>query len=410
MKDNEILKVKNVSKKFCRHLRRSMLYGTIDLLKGTFGLSTESRFLRPHEFWALNDVNFTVKRGDTLGLIGSNGSGKSTLLRLITGIYPPDQGEISVRGKVGALISLGAGFNPHMTGRENIFINGTILGMSHQEIANKFEEIVAFSDLGEFLDAPVSTYSSGMTVRLGFSIAVHSNADLLIVDEVLAVGDLAFALKCHRKMSEFRNSGGTTILVSHSNQLIRNVCKSALWLDRGVQKLYGNVHDVCNEYEYTLTKDLGAGEKTKRLNYDPQARITQVEFLNQDDRPCDTFEVGSFFKLRIHLDCLRVIHKPIFTITIENLENIVVISNYSHFDGFEFPPIQGKKFIDFNISQMNLKPSKYFLSLTFADGDVNYHLEWHEKAHAFSVKGGPVSYGIFNPHPEWQLKDSSRKA
>lgn len=403
---DEILSVKAVSKKFCRNLRRSMLYGTLDLAKGCLGIPLQDDRLRPNEFWALKDVSLSLQRGETLGLIGANGSGKSTLLRLITGIYPPDAGEIAVRGKIGALISLGAGFNPHMTGQENIYVNGTILGMSRKEIDRKFDEIVSFAGLGEFLDAPVSSYSSGMTVRLGFSIAAHSDADLLIVDEVLSVGDLAFAIKCHRKMSEFRQNGGSTILVSHSNQLIRNVCKTALWLEHGNVRGYGDVQKVCNDYEYVSTKDfqLGGDAGAACLNYDAKARVTKVEFLDRDDQPTQVFESGDRFKARIHVDCEREVENPIFTFAIHNLEDVVVVANYSNFDGLKFEKIKGKYILDIEIDRLALRPSKYFVSLTFTERDINFHLEWHEKAHSFSVKGGPVSYGIFNPYPTWRLE------
>jgi lipopolysaccharide transport system ATP-binding protein len=405
MSSHKIVSAKNVSKKFCRNLKRSMIYGSTDLVRDLLGMNTNAGDLRADEFWAVRNLSFSIEKGETLGLIGANGSGKSTLLRLMTGIFPPDEGEISVEGKVGALISLGAGFNAQMTGRENIYLNGAILGMNRAEIRKNFDAIVDFAELGEFLDAPVSSYSSGMTVRLGFSIAAHSHADLLIIDEVLSVGDLAFSIKCHRKMSEFRQNGGTTVLVSHNNQLIRNVCKQAIWLEHGNCRMAGNVQDVCSEYEYVLTKHIGADktETHSRLNYDPATRITGVEFLSKDGVEKDVFETGEYFKMRIHVECDREVVDPIFTVTIQNLESIVVISNYSNFDGFKFKPMKGKHVVEFEIEKLSLKASKYFVSLTFVEKDLNYHLEWHEKAHVFSVKGGPISYGIFNPYPQWKL-------
>ncbi|GAH76747.1 unnamed protein product, partial [marine sediment metagenome] len=161
------------------------------------------------------------------------GSGKTTLLKLLNGIFWPDKGKISVKGRVGALIQVGAGFHPLLTGRENVYINAAILGMTKKEVDEKFDSIVEFADIGDFIDAPVKYYSSGMFVRLGFAVAVHCELDILLVDEVLAVGDLAFALKCHRKMSEFRLNGGTVVIVSHNMQAIRNMCKKVLWINNG---------------------------------------------------------------------------------------------------------------------------------------------------------------------------------
>ncbi|MBE9531297.1 MAG: ABC transporter ATP-binding protein, partial [Proteobacteria bacterium] len=191
-----VISIKNLSKKFCTHLKRSMAYGIIDLSKNLVGIKPNTEELRRDEFWALDNMNFELKRGEVLGLIGLNGCGKTTLLRLLTGIFPPDKGEITIKGRVGALIAVGAGFHPHMTGRENIYLNGTILGMSAKELDACFDDIIEFAEIGDFIEAPVSTYSSGMRVRLGFAIAIHINPDILLIDEVLAVGDLNFSIKC----------------------------------------------------------------------------------------------------------------------------------------------------------------------------------------------------------------------
>ena len=268
--ENTVIKAENVSKKYCRSLKHVMLYGVHDIARNTLGLSSQSERLRDGEFWAVDDVSFEVKRGETLGIIGPNGSGKSTMLKLINGIFMPDKGRIEIKGRVGALIEVGAGFHPMLNGRENIYVNGAILGMSKKEIDRKFDEIVDFADIGDFIDAPVKHYSSGMVVRLGFAIAVHCEPDILLVDEVLAVGDLAFALKCYRKMSEFRQNGGTVFLVSHNMQAIRNVCKKAVWLSSGKICEAGDVHSVCESYEANAVMDIASAPDSKdnRLRYD----------------------------------------------------------------------------------------------------------------------------------------------
>ena len=197
-----------------------MIYGVKDIGRNMFGLSSHSEKLRKNEFWAVDDVTFEIKKGETLGIIGANGSGKTTLLKMLNGIFWPDKGKIFVNGRVGALIQVGAGFHPMLTGRENVYINAAILGMSKKEVDEKFDDIVEFADIGNFLDTPVKFYSSGMFVRLGFAIAVHCEPNILLVDEVLAVGDEGFQNKCFNKIGELKKKETTTILVSHNMHII----------------------------------------------------------------------------------------------------------------------------------------------------------------------------------------------
>ena len=200
------IKAEHVSKKFCKSLRYVMTYGAADITRDFFSIKSKTEELRDGEFWAVNDVSFELKRGETLGIIGPNGSGKSTILKMLNGIYLPDHGRLKIEGRVGALIEVGAGFHPMLTGRENIYVNGTILGLSKREIDKKFDGIVDFADIGDFLDSPVKHYSSGMFVRLGFAVAVHCEPDVLLIDEVLAVGDTEFNLKCYQKIQEIKKN------------------------------------------------------------------------------------------------------------------------------------------------------------------------------------------------------------
>lgn len=405
--DDSILKVEQVYKKFTRTLKRSMFYGTSDLLWDMIGFPKDRTQLRPSEYWALRDVNFSLSRGETLGIIGRNGAGKSTVLRLIAGIYPPDAGKITVKGRVGALIALGAGFHPHLSGRENVYLNGTILGMSRSEIDRNFDSIVEFSELDKFIDAPISTYSSGMNVRLGFSIAVHSTPSLLIVDEVLAVGDLAFALKCYRKMEDYRKQGGSTLLVSHSNQLIRNVCKRAIWLDHGEIKMDGNVHEVCDAYEAAVLGGVSSSGRGRKLDYDPEVNIEKVETVGGDGQVRSDFGVATPLILRIHVHCKRTIKAPIFSVSMEDAEARVVASNFTHLDNQPIESLDaGFHEIEYKIPALALKRGKYWVSLTLAESEINSILSWHEAIVEFSVTSGPVSYGIHNPFPQWSVKSS----
>ena len=221
MSDDTLIRVENVSKKFARRLRHAMWYGMCDLGREVAGLTSGGEALRTNEFWALRDVSFELKRGECLGIIGPNGAGKSTLLKLLNGIIRPTDGRVRIKGRVGALIEVGAGFHPMLTGRENIYINGAILGMTKAEIDRKFDAIVDFADIGDFLDTPVKFYSSGMYVRLGFAIAAHLEPDVLLIDEVLAVGDVAFRARCLRKCLEMLPSTAIVLITHTANDLFR---------------------------------------------------------------------------------------------------------------------------------------------------------------------------------------------
>lgn len=239
--------------------------------------------LSAQEFWALRDVSFELGRGDSLGIIGPNGSGKSTTLKLLSRILKPDQGSVQLNGRYGALIELGAGFHPDLTGRENIYLNGTILGMKRAEIAKKFDEIVAFAELEEFLDTPVKRYSSGMYARLGFSVAAHVDPEVLIVDEVLSVGDYHFQEKCFAKMQEFTRNGTTLIFVSHNLTAIGTLCKNALLLHKGVPVYQGDVQNAIKNYYALYSED------TKSSSLE----LTGVSVADAEGRECDVFEPGA---------------------------------------------------------------------------------------------------------------------
>lgn len=396
------IEVTGLSKKFCRSLRRSMFYGSLDIARSMVGIPFDPGRIRPGEFWALDDVNFRLKRGEALGLVGVNGSGKSTLLRLVHGIFPPDKGRITINGRMGALIAVGAGFHPHMTGRENIFLNGTIIGMTRKEILKKFDAIVDFADIGDFLDAPVATYSSGMSVRLGFSIAIHSEPEILLADEILAVGDLQFALKCYRKIAEYKRNGGSLMLVSHGIQLIRNTCTQTIWLDRGKIREYGETQSVCDHYEnFMMLKDASSSDGGAKFNYDPEARIVGVDFLDERGQPCTGYESGQPFTARIHYDCRRKVKNARFTIGVLNPESIAVLAHYSHYDGQELPEIFGKGHIDFHIASLPLKPGNYNCTVTLTEDQLSNVLDWHEKSYRFVVSG-KTCQGLLNLKARWK--------
>jgi ABC-type polysaccharide/polyol phosphate transport system ATPase subunit len=252
MNTTPAIAVEDLYKKFCSNLKVGIAYGALDTCRTLLNRPYATDTLRKSEFWALEAINFEIRRGETFGLVGCNGSGKSTLLRIINGIFPPDRGRVTVRGRIGALIAVGAGFHPHMTGRENIFLNGAILGMSRRQIVERMDDIIDFADIGDFLDAPVSTYSSGMYVRLGFAIAIHGDPDIVLVDEVLAVGDAKFQRKCLDRIREMREQGVSFILVSHNMQNIEGMCDRALLLHKGKPLMVASPQEVAPAYDLIL--------------------------------------------------------------------------------------------------------------------------------------------------------------
>lgn len=301
MDNNLAVSVHNVSKKFCKTLKLSMLYGMHDVLRNAVGKQSHSEKLRKQEFWALDNVSFDVKKGDSIGIIGPNGSGKTTLLKLMNGIFWPDTGKIIIRGNVGALIQVGAGFHPLLTGRENIFLNAAILGMKKKDVEKAFDSIVEFADIGEFLDTPVKFYSSGMFVRLGFAIAVHSKPDILLVDEILAVGDEGFQKKCFNKIASLRDMGTTILLVSHNMHKIATFTNKVIVLNKGNCKTYNNVAEGIEEY----SKLFRGPEKTeieKICSGTEYIRFSNIVMTERELNPGDSFRISMDYELDTEID------------------------------------------------------------------------------------------------------------
>lgn len=335
------IKVEGVSKKFARSLKRAMWYGLSDMMALTLlpqsrrspdldtritdarakrptagggGAAAFESELRPSEFWALRDISFTLKPGESLGLLGANGAGKSTLFSILSGIYSPTYGRALYRGQLQALIALGAGFHPALSGRENVYINGAILGLRQKELDAIYDQIVDFAGIADFMDAPIRSYSSGMVVRLAFSIAVHLDPDILLIDEVLAVGDAAFQLKCARYARELINSGKTLVVVSHNMLIIQMMCRRALWLDHGSMMLEGDVHEVSKQYNrYMMEKAASENARVDKGNATRfAAAIIGTQWLDAEGSPCERLTWGRAHTLAIDLevaqdiDCARI--------------------------------------------------------------------------------------------------------
>ncbi|WP_225035549.1 polysaccharide ABC transporter ATP-binding protein [Winogradskyella sp. SM1960] len=272
--DAVLVKVEGLSKKFCKDLKTSLWYGLKDLVSGISG-SNEDRLLRPKEFWAVKDISFELRRGECLGLIGHNGAGKSTLLKILNGLINPDAGKVTMKGRIGALIELGAGFNPILSGRENIYNNGAILGFSRKEIDNKLEAIIAFAELEDFIDMPVQHYSSGMKVRLGFAVAAQMEPDVLIIDEVLAVGDLGFILKCFKTIDTILPNTAI-IFVSHSMPMISRICSQIILMEHGCAQFQGEDVGKAIDLYYRRFAD----NESNVVFTDHSIQLEEVELLN----------------------------------------------------------------------------------------------------------------------------------
>jgi lipopolysaccharide transport system ATP-binding protein len=302
---DSLITVENVSKKFCRSLKRSLWYGVSDLGSELLGRNNKHRALRKNEFWAVKDVSFEVKQGETLGLIGRNGAGKTTLLRMLNGLIKPDAGRIEIKGRMQALIALGAGFNPILTGRENVYVNASVLGIPKVEIDRRFDEIVDFSGIEEFLDTPVQNYSSGMAVRLGFAVAAHMDPDILLVDEVLAVGDVGFQSKCLNKIGELKKRGAGIILVSHNMHTISTFASKVILLNNGKYKTYTNTFEGIREYRRIFDNIDHSGIE-KVCNGNDNVNFYQVDISNQKLYPGDSFAISLQYESSLLYDDVEI--------------------------------------------------------------------------------------------------------
>src|SRR5690554_2621037 len=314
--DREVLvKVENLSKKFCKDLKTSLWYGVKDIASGLSGNQNE-RKLRPKELWAVKDISFELRCGECLGLIGYNGAGKSTLLKILNGLINPDAGKITMTGRVGALIELGAGFNPILTGRENIYNNGAILGFTREEINKKIETIIDFAEIREFIDMPVQNYSSGMKVRLGFAVAAQMEPDVLIIDEVLAVGDLGFVLKCFKQIDTILPKTAI-VFVSHSMPMVSRICNQIILMDRGVAKFQGEDVGRAIDLYYTRFAD----NDSNVVFDDGSLKLKGAEILNAVSLEGMTqLEWGGQFSLKLKFLVNELVEVPTFNIIIFDKE------------------------------------------------------------------------------------------
>jgi ABC-type polysaccharide/polyol phosphate transport system ATPase subunit len=344
-----------------------------------------SRF---EEFWALTDVSFDIQPGDMFGIIGENGSGKSTLLKCMARILRPDKGTISVQGKISALLELGAGFHPELSGRENVHLNGSILGLKRRDLDRKFDEIVAFAGLERFIDTPVKSYSSGMYVRLGFSVAINVDPDVLLIDEVLAVGDESFQRRCGEKFAELKEQGKTVVIVSHSLGSVRSLCDRVAWLEGGVLRDVGNAGTVIDAYIDEVHEDreqvAGAGSRWGS----GEARIERLELLDARGRPTDRVHTGDPVTFRLHYLFDERIPRPVFGLAIHTVEGVHVTGPNTREADCVPEFLEGAGHVDLGVPNLLLLPGTYDLSAAVTDFATLHTFDFRHNAFRFHVDPG----------------------
>ena len=398
-------------------------------------------------FTALSGVTFNVRQGVTFAIIGRNGSGKSTLMKAIAGISKPTSGKVEVKGRVSALIELGAGFHPEISGRENVFINGIMLGLSKQQIEERFDEIVEFAELEEFIDAPVKNYSSGMYMRLGFAVAIHVDPDVLLVDEVLAVGDQGFVHKCLDKISEFRRRNKTIVLVTHSLGLVEKLADEALWLDKAEVQQRGDPRKVVDAYLAQVTDreeeilavteartlsefsdpdktsgplDLSAGaaiaegsevepysafQREKGRWGSREIEITDAALLGVDGVARHVFELGEAVTVRLRIQSTGTIRDFAFGIAIFNVDGVCVYGTNTHLE--EYLPISlfGIGEVKIVLSELQLVEGTYFMDVAAHQQD-GYPFDYHRALHQFRINARIKDLGIYRPQHHWEFSSN----
>ena len=408
-----IIHLESVSKWFNKHLNPA------NTLQERFLQLFGIRQKRPVEtdgFWALDDVSLQVDRGQTLGLIGANGSGKSTLLKLISRILIPTRGQIAVNGRVAALLELGTGFHPDLTGRENIYLNGSILGFSKADIRRRVDEIIAFANIGPFIDTPLRHYSSGMHVRLGFAVATLFNPDILLVDEVLAVGDARFQAKCLTRIQELRHEGAAILFVSHDLGAVRKMCSSAIWLEQGKVKASGPIHETIAAYTADTWSSGLPGESAEpgdlrqpRRWGTQEAEITAVEFTDRNGDQRDFFETGETMAIVLHYTAHQPLARPVFGVLISREDGVVVGESKNRYDGNWPKPISGTGTFRCDV-ELSLLPGRYHVTTTIYDENLIHPYDHRERHSSFWVRAGrsPEHLGMVKLSTRWTADSMDR--
>ena len=358
--------VDSVSKNFRLYHERNR-YIKAAILRG--------RRARYEEFWALDNVSFEVEHGSTLGLIGSNGSGKSTMLKCLTGIYRPDKGRIAVNGNIAALLELGSGFHPELSGRENIFLNAAILGLSKKDAKRQFESIVEFAGLERFIDTAVKNYSSGMQIRLGFSIAAHVEPEILLIDEVLTVGDQTFQRKSSEKIEQFRREGRTIVVVSHSLASVQQLCKEVIWLEKGHMMMRGPAAEVISAYTGESYSQHVAMDADFRERWGTEeVRIDRIELLNEGGEKTERIETNGAMTVTTQVTAQTSVRAPVVKVSISKLDGDIVWSSTSRKSELGLGNLNSPVVVTIGIPKLPLLEGTYYISVACTDttGTTDY--------------------------------------
>ena len=394
-----VIRASGVSKEFTLHKDKS-------LKERVFNFRRRSEHI--DSFWALKDIDLEIEAGTTVGLIGANGSGKSTLLKVLGGIIQPSSGTVSTRGRIAALLELGAGFHPDLSGRENIYLNASILGMTRQETDRQMEAIIDFSGIETFIDTQVKFYSSGMYVRLAFSVAIHVNPDLLLVDEVLAVGDEPFQRKCMDKIRSFQEEGGTILLVSHSAEQIGELCDRAVLLRKGDMLYDGEPKIALRQlragYEVDRVESVAAaaeahvGSDTEVQVSEPDARITKVEVLGRDRRPVEAITTGDDITVRISVTPRVHLTEWMAAIAIETHLGFALFRFTTQTAGSDLGPLNGPRTVEFSLPSIPLGEGRYFLNVGIGDA-AGATIDRVPQVATLTVQGRYIGTGVLGITP-----------
>lgn len=364
-------------------------------------------------FWALKEVNLKIQQGQTLGVLGRNGAGKTTLLNIIAGIVFPTQGRVAVNGMVSALLGLGAGFHPELTGEENIYINGSILGLKNKEIRKRFDEIVGFSGLGHFITAPLHTYSTGMYLRLGFSIAVNVDFDILLIDEILGVGDISFQRQCLDKITHFQRENKTIILVSQDMNLINKLCSRAVLLDAGRIVFEGEPEEAAEFYQKVvcgkeLTKSISGSQIPKeawgiRMGTG-EVEIVAVKLLNDKNQESGVFKTAESMKVNVKYFVHSEVRDPHFGVAIFKEDGTYCYGPNTRLDGIKIDKLnQGEGEFTIEYKNLNLLPGEYRISVAIWDKEENFAYDHHYAFYRFEVISQKRDHGIVYLEHSWRL-------
>lgn len=376
---------------------------------------------RYEDHWVLDDISFSIQKGEAVGLIGRNGCGKSTTLKLINKIMYPTDGKVKVNGRVSSLLELGAGFHPDMTGRENIYTNASIFGMTKKEIDEKIDDIIAFSELDEYIDNPVRTYSSGMYMRLGFSVAINVRADILLIDEILAVGDMSFQKKCFKRLKEIKNAGTTIVIVSHALGQIEQICDRCIWIDYGKIRKIGKPMEVHAEYLKELEKR--SQQRMQALNGEPgtgndqntfcgrevirsgsgKLFFTGVTLYDRNDQPESVFETGDYMRAEYTFSAAEEIHKAEFAVRIYGDDDTHYYGSTSLIEKSCTEEIQGKSKFIIEFEQIELLEGDFMLDVDALDENGEVLDRIHDTIR-FCVQNTTGKTGICNMNSKWKLE------